>query len=282
MALSNEQLEANYNFRKRVPTLETYFQEWAARSDQTRSRLNYISDIAYGAHERHTLDVFPAADPNAPFLLYIHGGYWHSGAKESLAFIAEGYVKAGISVGLVSYRLCPSVRVSDCADDVLSCVYALPELLKTRGLTPKSYSVSGHSAGGHVAAWVVGSSIQPNSKLPDVSTGIGISGIYEVWPLVPTSINDNLNLNDAEARACSPAAQDWDWSNANLILTCGGDETVDLLRQQTDFAAKINHAGGNAIECNAEGRHHFDVLYDFCDPTHELFQKCVALIKNDR
>ncbi len=278
--LSDQELEENYNFGSRIDSKESYYAEWIEKSTEARKRMTYVSDIRYGSEDRQTMDLFPAEDPNAPFMLFIHGGYWQAMVKENFSFVAETFVKAGISVGLVSYRLCPNVRVMDCIQDVVKCVSKLPVLLEKEGLNPKSYSVSGHSAGGNMTGWVVGSALQTGSDLPNMATGIGISGIYEVWPLVPTTVNGQLGMDMEEARACSPAVQNWNWSKANMILTSGGDESPDLLRQQSDFKDKIVADGGKAVECNAAGRHHFDVLYDFCDPEHELFKKSLALIKS--
>ena len=40
-------------------------------------------DLRYGPRERNTWDLFPAADPNAPCLVFIHGGYWQRNSRTS-------------------------------------------------------------------------------------------------------------------------------------------------------------------------------------------------------
>ena len=47
-------------------------------------------DLAYGPGERTKWDLYPAADPNAPCFVHIHGGYWQRGSKEIFACLAEG------------------------------------------------------------------------------------------------------------------------------------------------------------------------------------------------
>ena len=39
-------------------------------------------DLRYGPRERNTWDLFPAADPNAPCIVFIHGGYWQRNSKD--------------------------------------------------------------------------------------------------------------------------------------------------------------------------------------------------------
>ena len=47
---------------------------------QQRSQRSYAhhphSSHAYGEHPRHQYDVFTCGQPNAPLLVFIHGGYW--------------------------------------------------------------------------------------------------------------------------------------------------------------------------------------------------------------
>ena len=40
-------------------------------------------DLRYGPKERNAWDLFPAADPNAPCLVFIHGGYWQRNSRTS-------------------------------------------------------------------------------------------------------------------------------------------------------------------------------------------------------
>ena len=52
-------------------------------------------DLAYGDGPRERLDLFLAADPKAPTLAFIHGGYWQMNDKENFAFFAEGLCRSG-------------------------------------------------------------------------------------------------------------------------------------------------------------------------------------------
>ena len=63
-----------------------------------------------------------------------------------------------------------------------------------------------------------------------VSSAYAISGLFELEPLVPTSINKALGLDQATARAASPLF----WKpppHGSLDAVVGGNESAEYLRQ---------------------------------------------------
>ena len=117
---SVEQIETSYNLRGLRPDYETTLVPgWVERSESFRATHESARlDIAYGDGERDQLDLFPVADPNAPFLVYIHGGYWQRGDKSVYRFLARPFVDQGISVALINYDFCPNVCLSAIAPQV--------------------------------------------------------------------------------------------------------------------------------------------------------------------
>ena len=68
-------------------------------------------DIAYAAAERTAFDLYPAADPAAPCLVFIHGGYWQRNSREVFACFAQGLAAAGWSVAIPGYTLAPQANI---------------------------------------------------------------------------------------------------------------------------------------------------------------------------
>jgi hypothetical protein len=61
-------------------------------------------DLAYGIPRASGSTVL-AADPKAPALTFLHGGYWQMNEKENFAFFAEGLLPLGTNLAVIEYTL---------------------------------------------------------------------------------------------------------------------------------------------------------------------------------
>ena len=103
--------DAMYNNRAMVPDFPVYFDQWLAQSQKARQELHSLLDVSYGSGPQETLDIFPSKNPNAPVVVFIHGGYWRSLDKSDHSFIAPSFVEAGACVVVPNYALCPDVTI---------------------------------------------------------------------------------------------------------------------------------------------------------------------------
>src|SRR5262245_25127937 len=85
---------------------------WAAASKAVRAQRSQHLDLAYAPGERTKWDLYAAADPSAPCLVHIHGGYWQRGSKEIFACMAEGVLARGWSAALPGYTLAPDASLT--------------------------------------------------------------------------------------------------------------------------------------------------------------------------
>src|SRR5258708_1481468 len=69
--------------------------------------------MPYGPSEAEKMDVFRAQGKSRGLLMYIHGGYWRSLDKKRFSFVAPALARAGITVAVPDYALCPAVQVED-------------------------------------------------------------------------------------------------------------------------------------------------------------------------
>lgn len=161
------------------------------------NNLIFLENVAYGSHERHTLDIYipKAAKTNAGVILFIHGGGWHQGYKEAHRpdaefFCNEGYVSATINYRFVS----ESLNVFDELDDISSALETIKIICSEYGLNTEKLILSGASAGAHLALLYAYTrkGIAPLSPVavcaycPPVDCSktdflIGISGQFESW-----------------------------------------------------------------------------------------------------
>ena len=152
-------------------------------------------DLPYGEGERQRWDLYPAADPAAPCLVFIHGGYWQRNSREVFAIYAEGLAACGWSVAMPGYTLAPDASLTRIVGEMQSAMDWLAAKGAAHGIAGPVV-VSGWSAGGHLAALLL--------NHPRVAAGLAISGVYDLAPLRDTAYNELLRLTDEEVRDLSP------------------------------------------------------------------------------
>jgi arylformamidase len=242
--MNRTQLDAAYNLAA-VPNSPEIISGWAARSARFRERHHGHLSLAYGEQPRERLDLFLAAEPTAPTLAYIHGGYWQMTDKELYSSIAEGALSHGLNVTVVEYTLAPDARMDRIVGEVRRGIAWLHEHLGDYGANPDRIYVAGHSAGGHLTAMTM--------TLAAVKGGIAISGLYDLEPIRLNYLNEKLGLDEAEARRNSPMLN-FPQMAGPLVVTYGTAELPELCRQSIDYAQAWVGRGLPGVCCRSTER----------------------------
>ena len=230
-----EFVEREYNNRALVRDYQAYFDRWEKDSEFVRETLPGELDLAYGPDPLQRMDVF-AAPKSRGTLVFIHGGYWRSLDKRMFSWLAAAYVAAGVSIALPNYRLCPNVGIDDIVEDSIAAMNWLFANGAKHGISTARVVVSGHSAGGHLAAALLAT---PRARFQfDASRIVGavpVSGIFDFEPLLQFSYNTDLRLDRESARRLtlldkSPAI------DAAMVIAAGADESSEFRRQSLDLA----------------------------------------------
>jgi len=187
--------DAAYNNGAAVPESTHIIEGWIAASKRFRLERPEHLDLAYGAGERNKWDLFPARDPSAPCLVWIHGGYWQARSRESFACFAEGVLAHGWSAALPGYTLAPEATLSEIVREVRSALDWLAAEGSAHGIQGPIV-LSGWSAGGHLTAMTL--------DHKSVRAGLAISGLYDLGPIRDTYLNERLKLTDEEIATLSP------------------------------------------------------------------------------
>lgn len=260
-------LEAEYNNRARYPGHPAVMQRWRESAAAAREAHPPI-EIAYGPGEREVMDLFDAG-PDAPVAVFLHGGYWQALDKSWFSGIAPAFLAHGVSLAVPSYDLCPGVRLGRIVRQMRDAVEAV------RARTGVRPVVFGHSAGGHMAACLLSEG--------RASAAVAISGVFDLQPLIPTSLNVALRLDALEAAALSPVH--WPVPNGSTpggtVLDCvvGGDESPEFLRQSRMMADLWGAKGVTTRYDALPGLDHFTVLDPLFDPDSALVKRVVALAR---
>lgn len=256
-------LEKEYNARQRVPEHPAIIAGWARDSAAYREA-NPPREVRYGEGERHTFDFFEAGA--GPAVFYIHGGYWQALDKSFHSIHARGLNQLGVSVAVASYDLCPNVRIGDIVEQVRNACSVLHRL------TDAPVIASGHSAGGHLAACMLATEAH-------VPAACAISGLFELAPLIPTSINAKIGLDAPEAEALSPLF----WpapEGKTLDAVVGGDESSEFLRQSAAIVAAWGEAGAATRYEEIGAANHFTVIAPLTDPQSAMCERLAQLTRS--
>src|SRR4029079_4672639 len=103
--MTPDEIRCQFDMRVAVPTGQDFVARYGARSEAARRRLKAVRDLRYGLGQRQLLDIFPAAQPNAPLAMFWHGGGWRYQSKDHFSYVAEPLVAAGVTTVLVGYDL---------------------------------------------------------------------------------------------------------------------------------------------------------------------------------
>ncbi|MFZ2004165.1 MAG: alpha/beta hydrolase [Stellaceae bacterium] len=266
--MDRAQLDVAYNNGAAVRERDAIVADWATRSARLRAARPQHLDLKYGDAPRERLDLFLATQPNAPTLLFIHGGYWQMNAKELFAFLAEGPLALGINVALAGYTLAPEARLDRIVAEIRHAVLWLAEHLGDFGADGARLCVSGWSAGGHLTAM--------SMPLPAVRGGLAISGLYDLEPIRLSYLNEKLGLDGAEAARNSPLFHLPPMAG-DLVVAYGTSELPELQRQSVEYARAWLDQGLPGRLAPIDGANHFTILETLARPDGELAQALVRL-----
>jgi arylformamidase len=205
--------------------------------------------------------------------MFIHGGWWRSLEPSMFSQLAAGPNARGISVAVVGYDLCPHVSIADIIIQIRNACLMLWRKRRQR------IFIYGHSAGGHLAAcmvaqdWKAFASDAPADLVP---TAYAISGVFDLLPLVHVSQNQDLRLDDSEARRVSPLY--WDVPpGRSLDAVVGAQESSEFLRQSKAIAEGWRQRSALTRYEEIAGANHFTVVDPLTDPNSAMTARVAAL-----
>lgn len=194
-AMSRAARDAAYDNTSAVPNSSVLNAARTVASAAFRAAHPLHLDLPYGPRERNAWDLFPQPDPDAPCIVFIHGGYWQRNSREVMTNLIAGPHAMGWAAALPGYTLAPEASLTEIVAEIDAALDWLAAHGPKHGIAGPIV-LSGWSAGGHLTAMCLGH--------PAVTAGLAISGVFELGPIRDTTLNDKLRLTDQEIAALSP------------------------------------------------------------------------------
>jgi arylformamidase len=268
--LNSVDYEVEYNNRARIPEHPALFAGWAKDAAAYREQ-HPPRAILYGPGARNRIDFFEG-DSTGPIVVFIHGGYWQAFDGSFFSHLAGGLNAHGIGVAIPSYDLCPDVSIDQIIQQMRMATRELARL-------GRPLIISGHSAGGHLAACMLATDWPAiDASLPRdlVIAAYSISGLFDLEPLVKTSLNNAMRLDDASAKAASPLF----WTapeHGSLDAIVGANESAEYFRQSKAIVEIWGAAGLPTRFGTVPDANHITAIAPLADPDSPMVARLKQL-----
>ncbi len=229
-----------FRIRDHVVEFDDIVAEIVRRSEDTRADVPMVSDVAYGADATETVDLFfpEGKRDRLPVHMFIHGGYWRMFSKRDYSYVADTVTRAGAIAVIVDYALMPAVRMARIVEQVRRAKQWVLDHIADHGGNADLLTVSGHSAGAHLATMLFDDDKRPSG----IKAALLLGGLYDLKPLQTSFLAAEIAITDEEARRFSPINHSFDPSVA-VEIAVGADETPPFHSQATLFTDHLEKQG---------------------------------------
>jgi arylformamidase len=261
-----DELEYQYNPRASVADYPELSKKKAAECKKIRATLKSWLDIPYGSSPREMLDIYPTAQAAAPTLVYYHGGYWRGSSKEDNCNFAPTFVTRGVNVVVVEYDLCPKVTVTDIVREARAAIaWVYRHIERYNGASSRLY-ISGHSAGGHLAAMILAHDWEREGLPRNVIKGAVLtSGVYDLEMVMQIAANAEIRMTPGLVKENSPFLHP-PLPVCPTLIGVGGAEPKGWQQMSEEF---FNLCKARALDCQylvVPGANHFTLPEHLSDP----------------
>ncbi|MFM8466510.1 MAG: alpha/beta hydrolase [Oxalobacteraceae bacterium] len=269
-----------YNARASIPDHPQIFTRWQNDSALVRRTHAGLLDLPFGSSPGERLDFYPARTPNAPLLVFIHGGWWRSLDKSDFTFVVPGYRREGFNVALTNYTLAPHASIEEIVRQQLRALTWLYRQAERYEFDRDRIVIAGHSAGGHLAAMMLAAQWPMWAEdLPVdlIKAGVLLSALtdLDVIPHVDF-VADDLRLTDESIARLSPARMPPSHP-APFITGVGGLESDEFKRQNALIIDRWRSSHREDVPL--DGYNHLTICDAFGKPEHALFEATCALLR---
>ncbi len=270
-----------YNARASIPDHPHIFTRWQRDSALVRRTHAGLLDLPFGNAPGERLDFYPAPTPNAPLLVFIHGGWWRSLDKSDFTFIVPAYLQRGFNIALTNYTLAPLASIEEITRQQLRALAWLYHKAAEYEFDRERIVIAGHSAGGHLAAMMLAAQWpQWSDNLPIdlVKAGVLLSALTDLDVIRHVDfVAQDLKLSEDSIPRLSPALMPQ--AHPAPFITAVGDLESDEFKRQN---ALIIHRweSNHRKDVRLTDINHLTICDAFGNPEHPLFEATCELVNS--
>ncbi|KJF72854.1 alpha/beta hydrolase [Agrobacterium arsenijevicii] len=272
-----------YRTRDFVPDFDAIAAEFGQRSRELSAKTEVLADIRYGARSREVLDIILPKRPKAgaPLHVFVHGGYWRSGEKANYRLVAAPVLAAGGVAAIVEYGLMPGTRLPTLIEQVRRAVLWLEHHAGDFGADPRRLTVSGHSAGAHIASFLAATGPAETTipSLPAIRGLLLVSGIYDLSGIPDSFLRDEAEMTPVEAADWSPLTSNQLYC-PQRIIAFGANETPPFHEQASALDAQLGARNMSSELLAVPGLNHMSIVLDLADTAGHLGGRVADIVSS--
>lgn len=238
---------------------------------------------------KQSLDVFYQENASAkPVFVFIHGGSWSGGDKSTYGYIARKMVRRGYVAVMVNYRLHPKVTYEAMVDDCVCALSWITEHIGDYGGDAGHMVVAGHSAGGHLAAFIALNDVfvahameNPVDKVVLLDAfGLDMLSYFRTYnngysrELLPI-----FGHTESAWREASPLYQ-VDGREVPFLVMTGGRSYEAIRQSSALFAKRLKEYGTVCVFKEIKGRRHFAMVVNMVFPRNRIMRTMMLFLEN--
>jgi acetyl esterase/lipase len=271
----------------RLPLLLSYFLllSSCAFKSVTKSK-----DITYNAEHKLQLDIYSPKKTSRPkeVFVFIHGGRWNSGRKEQYKFLGDRMARKGVVTVVMDYRLSPLIAYRGMTADVASALKWVKENITSYGGDSNKIFVSGHSAGGHLAAMVsADNSYFDSLKIPNPIRGTILIDAFGL-DMFKFLSNDKYEKDKTYYAMFTSTPQTWKDGSpiyklregmGPFLIYVGGKTYPSITESNNDFLSAIKKYQPDTQLITVKNKKHVAMISQFLNTGNRAYKEIIKFME---
>ena len=265
----------------------------AFKSIRRSKNITYLQQGDFVNIPTQKLNVFAPRHPKQlkDVFIFIHGGNWNSGNKALYSFFGTRLARKNVVAVIIDYPLSPEYKYYDMALASAQAVNWVKKNIEKYGGDPNRIFVSGHSAGGHLAALI---SVRNNYfdtlgiANPIAGTILIDAAALDMYGYLKSEDFDDDNTylktfttDSAQWKAASPLY--FLHSNMPPMLIYQGGKTYPSIKESNEkFIAALKPFAPATPFHLLKGKKHIPMILQFFNTCNPRYKEIISFMKETK
>lgn len=260
----------------------------------TRSKnITYLSADSTNNTAPQKLNVFAPhkRDSLKEVLIFIYGGSWKSGKKSLYSFFGNRMARKNVVTVIIDYPKSPKANYDEMATDAAMAVKWVKENIERYGGDPQNIFISGHSAGGHLAALITVRN-EYFDKLSIVSpikgailidaAGLDMYGYLKEKKFTEDNTYvQTFTNNPATWKEASPLYH-LHQGMPPMLIYCGGKTYPSIEVSNEKFVVALKSLGYHPAYHILKGKKHKRMITQFLNSGNQRYKEIIEFMRKEK